>query len=40
MERSFSAARDIVERADKRALSQKRGISVHLMRSVLAEMLD
>lgn len=40
MERSFSAARDIVERADKQALSKKRGISVHLMRGVLAEMLD
>lgn len=37
MERSFAAARDIVDRADRRALSQKRGISVPLMRHILAE---
>lgn len=40
MERSFSAARDIVERADKKALSEKRGISVPLLRGVLNDMLD
>lgn len=40
MERSFSAARDIVTRADKMALSQKRGISIPLMRDVLAQMLE
>ncbi len=38
MERSFVAARDIVEIADKKALSQKRPISVPLMRDVLLEM--
>jgi len=38
MERSFAAARDIVDRADKMALAQKRGISVPLMRDVLAAM--
>lgn len=38
MERSFAAARDIVARADARALSQKRGISVPLMRNILAEL--
>jgi chromosomal replication initiation ATPase DnaA len=37
MERSFAAARDIVDRADQFALSQKRGISVPLMRHVMAE---
>ncbi len=37
MERSFAAAHDIVDRADRRALSQKRGISVPLMRHVMAE---
>ncbi|MCB1531866.1 MAG: DNA replication protein [Alphaproteobacteria bacterium] len=36
MERSFSAARDIVEQADKLALSKKRGVSVPLMREVMA----
>ena len=40
MERSFAAARDIVARADRRALSQKRGVSVPLMRTVLAELQD
>ena len=40
MERSFAAARDVVERADHMALSEKRGISVPLMRKVLAEMLE
>lgn len=40
MERSFSAARDIVARADQMALSKKRGISVPLMRDVLAAMQD
>ncbi len=38
MERSFAAARDIVERADRLALSEKRSISIPLMRRVLAEM--
>lgn len=38
MERSFSAACDIVARADQRALAEKRGISVPLLRDVLAEM--
>ncbi len=38
MERSFAAARDIVSRADKVALSQKRGISVPLLRQVMAQM--
>lgn len=38
MERSFAAARDIVIRADRLALAQKRGISVPLMREVLAIM--
>ena len=40
MERSFSAARDIVALADRKALSAKRGISVHLLRDVLADMQD
>jgi DnaA regulatory inactivator Hda len=38
MERSFSAVRDIVASADKKALSEKRAISVPLMRDVLAEL--
>lgn len=38
MERSFAAARDIVARADQKALSEKRPVSVPLMRAVLAEM--
>ena len=37
MERSFAAAHDIVDRADRRALSQKSGISLPLMRHVMAE---
>ncbi len=40
MERSFAAAKDIVARADRMALSEKRKISVPLMRNVLADMLD
>lgn len=40
MERSFAAARDIVGLADKMALSQKRRISVPLMRDVMAHMQD
>lgn len=36
MERSFSAARDIVRDADRLALSRKTGISIPLMRDVLA----
>ncbi len=39
MERSFASARDIVARADQKALSEKRRISVPLMRKVLADML-
>ena len=38
MERSFSAARDIVATADRLALAQKRRVSVPLMRVVLAVM--
>ncbi len=38
MERSFAAARDLVERADRLALSQKRKITVPLMRDVLSAM--
>lgn len=38
MERSFAAARDIVEAADHMALSQKRAVSVPLMRQVMAGM--
>lgn len=38
MERSFSAARDLVAKADSHAMSQKRGISVPLMRDVMASM--
>lgn len=37
MERSFAAARDLVQRADTVALAQKRPISVPLMRQVLAD---
>ncbi len=40
MERSFVAARDIVELADKKALSQKRAISIPLIRDVFLEMQD
>ncbi len=39
MERSFAAAREVVEKADHMALSEKRAISVPLMRKVLAETL-
>jgi chromosomal replication initiation ATPase DnaA len=38
MERSFKAARDIVDLADKKALAEKRRISVPLMREVLSEL--
>ncbi|MCK5285016.1 MAG: DNA replication protein, partial [Alphaproteobacteria bacterium] len=38
MERSFIAARDIVAKADRFALAQKRSISVPLMRQVLVDM--
>jgi chromosomal replication initiation ATPase DnaA len=38
MERSFGAARDIVEQADRAALAQKRAVSVPILRSVLAGM--
>jgi chromosomal replication initiation ATPase DnaA len=37
MERSFAAARDLVERADKLALAEKRALSVPLVRQVLLE---
>lgn len=40
MERSFAGARDLVVRADNTALSQKRNISIPLIRDVLAEMQD
>lgn len=35
MERSFAAARNLVEKADQRALAEKRPLSVPLMREVL-----
>jgi chromosomal replication initiation ATPase DnaA len=38
MDRSFAAAHDIVQKADHMALSQKRPVSVPLLRQVLAEM--
>lgn len=38
MERSFVAARDIVENADKLAYARKKGISIPLIRQVLAEL--
>lgn len=38
MERSFAAAKEVVENADHMALSEKRSISVPLMRKVLAAM--
>ena len=38
MERSFVAARDIVENADKMAYAKKKGISIPLIRQVLADM--
>lgn len=37
MERSFAAARDMVERADRLALAEKKAITVSLMRRVLSE---
>lgn len=37
MERSFAAALDIVERADKMALAEKRNIAVPLMRQILLQ---
>jgi hypothetical protein len=40
MDRSFAAARDIVDRADRLALGEKRGISVPLMRQVLSTSQD
>ncbi len=40
MERSFAAAHDIAARADRLALAGKRGVSVPLVREVLAEMQD
>ncbi len=36
MERSFAAARDIVDRADRLALAEKKAISIPLMRRVLS----
>lgn len=38
MERSFAAARDIVEMADRLALAEKKPISVPLMRKVLNDL--
>lgn len=38
MERSFVAARDIVDNIDKAAYSRKKGVSVPLVRQVLADM--
>lgn len=38
MERSFAAAGDVVRRADHRALSEKRKISIPLMRLVLSDL--
>jgi chromosomal replication initiation ATPase DnaA len=38
MERSFAAAGTIVQAADKLALSQKRGVSIPLIRQVLADL--
>lgn len=38
MERSFAAARDIAEQADRAALAQKRPISIPLLRDVMAKM--
>lgn len=38
MERSFAAARDIVAKADKKALADKQKISIPLLRKVLADM--
>lgn len=35
MERSFAAARDLVEKADRQALAEKRAVSVPLIRQVL-----
>lgn len=35
IERSFEAVRDLVEQADKRALTEKRAISIPLMRDIL-----
>ncbi len=40
MERSFSAARDIVDYADRLALAEKKPISVPLMRKVLNDLQD
>ncbi len=40
MERSFGAARELVERADKMALANKQKISVPLMRKVLSDMME
>lgn len=36
MERSFASARDVVDRADRLALSEKKAITVSLLRQVLA----
>ena len=35
MERSFAAARDLVEKADRQALAEKRAVSVPLVRQIL-----
>ncbi len=38
MERSFAGARDVVEHVDRKALAQKRAISIPLVRKVLSEL--
>ncbi len=38
MERSFTAARDLAEYADRAALARRRGISVPFMREIMSEM--
>ena len=40
MERSFGAARELVERADREALANKQKISVPLMRKILSDMIE
>lgn len=40
MERSFAAARDIVDLTDQKALAQKKAISIPLVRDVFTEMMD
>ena len=40
MERSFAAARDLAEKADKLALIEKRPVSIPLMRRILTTARD